>query len=73
VSFISQYLKYAIDKRLKVIAQNSNTYYMKLAHIKEKNLFRTIKDKLQLQDLSTAKADKGKTVVILNTAEYSNK
>jgi hypothetical protein len=46
---------------------------MKLAHIKEKNLFRTIKDKLQLQDLSTAKTDKGKTVVILNTAEYSNK
>jgi hypothetical protein len=41
--------------------------------MKDRKLTKTIRYNLQLHDLSVARADKGKTVVILNMVEYNTK
>jgi hypothetical protein len=68
------FLKQTIANKLKAIAHNASpAQYNRLKSANEKRIINSLKDKLVLNNACVAKADKGKTIVILNANEYNEK
>jgi hypothetical protein len=68
------FLKRTIANKLKAIAHNASpAQYNRLKSANEKRIINSLKDKLVLNNACVAKADKGKTIVILNANEYNEK
>jgi hypothetical protein len=68
------FLKRTIANKLKAIAHNaSSAYHSRLKSENEKKILRSLKDKLVRNNACTAKADKVKTIVVLNVTDYNEK
>jgi hypothetical protein len=64
------FLKRIIANKLKAIAHNSSsTYHSRVKSANEKKILRNLKDKLVHNNACIAKADKGKTIVVLNVTD----
>jgi hypothetical protein len=67
------YYRHAVAKNLKIISQRNSTTNEKNKNKIEWNIINNIKRKMETNELTLTKADKGKTLIILTQEEYKQK